>query len=95
VWWHSYSEPKVPTDGTTDRDGLETARLTMPTRSRIPCPPNPARRSGVTGAVWGKVGTMDRLSPLDALFIDAEDRDQHTSMAIASIAVVRGPVPIP
>jgi diacylglycerol O-acyltransferase len=36
---------------------------------------------------------MDKLSPLDALFIDAEDRDQHTSMAIASIAVFEGPCP--
>jgi diacylglycerol O-acyltransferase / wax synthase len=36
---------------------------------------------------------MDRLSPLDALFIDAEDKDQHTSMAIASIAVFEGPCP--
>jgi WS/DGAT/MGAT family acyltransferase len=36
---------------------------------------------------------MDRLSPLDALFVDAEDQDQHTSMAIASIAVFEGPRP--
>jgi diacylglycerol O-acyltransferase len=36
---------------------------------------------------------MDRLGPLDALFIDAEDRDPHTSMAIASIAVFEGPSP--
>jgi diacylglycerol O-acyltransferase / wax synthase len=36
---------------------------------------------------------MDRLNPLDALFIDAEDQDPHTSMAIASIAVFEGPVP--
>lgn len=36
---------------------------------------------------------MDRLNPLDALFIDAEDEDPHTSMAIASIAVFEGPVP--
>jgi WS/DGAT/MGAT family acyltransferase len=36
---------------------------------------------------------MDRLSALDALFVDAEDRDPHTSMAIASIAVFEGPVP--
>ena len=36
---------------------------------------------------------MDRLSPLDALFVDAEDEDQHTSMAIASIAVFEGPCP--
>ena len=36
---------------------------------------------------------MDRLSPLDAVFVDAEDEDRHTSMAIASIAVFEGPAP--
>jgi len=36
---------------------------------------------------------MDRLNPLDALFVDAEDQDLHTSMAIASIAVFEGPCP--
>ena len=36
---------------------------------------------------------MDRLNPLDALFVDAEDEDPHTSMAIASIAVFEGPPP--
>jgi WS/DGAT/MGAT family acyltransferase len=36
---------------------------------------------------------MDRLEPLDALFVDAEDEDKNTSMAIASIAVFEGPVP--
>ena len=36
---------------------------------------------------------MDRLKPLDALFVDAEDKDPHTSMAIASIAVFEGPAP--
>ncbi len=36
---------------------------------------------------------MDRLKPLDALFVDAEDKDPHTSMAIASIAVFEGPTP--
>ena len=36
---------------------------------------------------------MDRLNPLDAVFVDAEDEDQHTSMAIASIAVFEGPPP--
>jgi len=30
---------------------------------------------------------------LDAAFVDAEDEDRHTSMAIASIAVFEGPVP--
>ena len=36
---------------------------------------------------------MDRLNPLDAQFVDAEDQDRHTSMAIASIAVFEGPSP--
>jgi diacylglycerol O-acyltransferase len=36
---------------------------------------------------------MDRLNPMDAQFVDAEDEDRHTSMAIASIAVFEGPAP--
>jgi WS/DGAT/MGAT family acyltransferase len=40
-----------------------------------------------------KGGVMERLNPLDALFVDAEDEDRHTSMAIASIAVFEGPAP--
>jgi WS/DGAT/MGAT family acyltransferase len=36
---------------------------------------------------------MDRLEPLDALFVDAEDEDKNTSMAIAAIAVFEGPAP--
>ncbi len=36
---------------------------------------------------------MDKLNPLDAEFVDAEDADRHTSMAIASIAVFEGPAP--
>ena len=36
---------------------------------------------------------MERLNPLDALFVDAEDEDPHTSMAIASIAIFEGPCP--
>jgi diacylglycerol O-acyltransferase len=36
---------------------------------------------------------MDRLNPLDALFVDAEDQDPHTSMAIALVAVFEGPAP--
>jgi WS/DGAT/MGAT family acyltransferase len=38
---------------------------------------------------------MDTLSPLSAVFIDAEDGDRHVSMAIASIAVFEGPAPSP
>jgi len=36
---------------------------------------------------------MDRLSPLDATFLIAEDEDPNTSMAIASVAVLAGPPP--
>jgi len=36
---------------------------------------------------------MDRLNPLDARFVDAEDEDPSSSMAIASIAVFEGPPP--
>jgi WS/DGAT/MGAT family acyltransferase len=36
---------------------------------------------------------MERLKPMDAQFIDAEDDDKHASFAIASIAVFEGPVP--
>ncbi|HET6530713.1 MAG TPA: wax ester/triacylglycerol synthase family O-acyltransferase [Actinoplanes sp.] len=36
---------------------------------------------------------MEYLSPLDASFLDAEDGDQHASLAIASVAVADGPPP--
>ena len=36
---------------------------------------------------------MDRMSPLDAAFLQAEDEEPETSMAIASIAVFDGPAP--
>jgi WS/DGAT/MGAT family acyltransferase len=36
---------------------------------------------------------MERLGPLDAVFVEAENEDRHTSMAIASVAVVEGPMP--
>lgn len=36
---------------------------------------------------------MEYLSPLDASFLDVEDEDRHASMAIASIAILDGPVP--
>ena len=36
---------------------------------------------------------MDRLSPLDAEFVEAEQEDRHVSMAIGSIAVFAGPAP--
>ena len=36
---------------------------------------------------------MEHLSPLDAMFLDAEDADANASMAIASVAVIEGPAP--
>jgi Wax ester synthase-like Acyl-CoA acyltransferase domain len=47
----------------------------------------------IRGYALGMGAVMDRLSPLDALFVDAEDQYPHTSMAIASIAVFEGPAP--
>lgn len=35
----------------------------------------------------------DRLSPLDAAFLEIEDEDRHASMAIASVAILEGPAP--
>ena len=69
----------------------EIARLTIPSKDCHVafCLAALGRRAGT---MW-KGGVMDRLNPLDALFIDAEDEDRHTSMAIASIAVFEGPPP--
>ena len=36
---------------------------------------------------------MDRMSPLDAAFLEAEDEEPGVSLAIASIAVFEGPAP--
>ena len=36
---------------------------------------------------------MDRMSPLDAVFLQAEDEEPEISMAIASIAIFDGPTP--
>lgn len=36
---------------------------------------------------------MERLKPMDAQFVDAEDEDRHASFAIASIAIFEGPAP--
>ena len=36
---------------------------------------------------------MDRMSPLDAAFLQAEDEEPGVSLAIASIAVFEGPAP--
>src|SRR5689334_22278961 len=35
----------------------------------------------------------DRMSPLDAAFLDLEDADAHASLAISSTAIMDGPVP--
>jgi WS/DGAT/MGAT family acyltransferase len=36
---------------------------------------------------------MERLKPMDAQFVDAENEDRHASFAIASIAIFEGPAP--
>ena len=36
---------------------------------------------------------MDRMNPLDAAFLQAEDEEPQVSLAIASIAVFEGPAP--
>jgi diacylglycerol O-acyltransferase / wax synthase len=36
---------------------------------------------------------MERMSPLDAGFLELEDEDRHSSLAIASVAVFEGPAP--
>jgi WS/DGAT/MGAT family acyltransferase len=36
---------------------------------------------------------MERLKPMDAQFVDAENQDQHASFAIASVAIFAGPAP--
>ena len=35
----------------------------------------------------------DRMTPLDAAFLDLEDEDAHVSMAISSVAILDGPAP--
>jgi WS/DGAT/MGAT family acyltransferase len=47
----------------------------------------------LAGQVATQEDLMEYLSPLDASFLDAEDADPHASLAIASIAVLDGPVP--
>ena len=36
---------------------------------------------------------MDRMNPLDAAFLQLEDEQPGTSLAISSIAVFEGPAP--
>lgn len=36
---------------------------------------------------------VERLTPLDAAFLELEDSDRHASLAIASVAVMDGPAP--
>ena len=40
-----------------------------------------------------EVWSVERMSPLDAGFLDLEDADRHSSLAIASVAVFEGPAP--
>ncbi len=47
---------------------------------------------GTSDASW-EGSIMERMSPLDAGFVDLEDEDRHASLAIASIAVLEGPGP--
>jgi WS/DGAT/MGAT family acyltransferase len=39
------------------------------------------------------VSAVERMSAVDAGFLDAEDEDRHVSMAIASVAIFEGPAP--
>jgi diacylglycerol O-acyltransferase len=36
---------------------------------------------------------MERLSPLDSAFLEAEDSDRHVSLALGAVAVMDGPMP--
>src|SRR6266702_2389627 len=80
--------PKVLVTGTTGPSGPEIALPTMRTDENSSICRTQARLVLVTEGA-----DMDRLNPLDAVFVDAEDADPHTSMAIASIAVFEGPAP--
>lgn len=58
----------------------------------------PLRLGTVVGAGGATPGeeheeSMERLTPLSAAFLQAEDEDRTTSMAIASVAVFEGPAP--
>jgi diacylglycerol O-acyltransferase / wax synthase len=56
--------------------------------------PLPARRpDGQAHRQVQKGAGMDRLNPLDAQFVDAEDQDRQASFAISSIAIFEGPPP--
>jgi WS/DGAT/MGAT family acyltransferase len=52
-----------------------------------------AATAAVAVASRGNGGVMERLKPMDAQFIDAEDEDRQASFAIASIATFEGPAP--
>src|SRR5262249_59883121 len=73
--------------GRSGRSGAVAGRLRPSRAATVPV----AWTAGWSRAAKG--GLIDRLTPLDAAFIDAEDEDRHTSMAIASIAVFEGPAP--
>src|ERR1035437_4583910 len=84
--WHGrvVSRARSPKSGTIDTIDQPLRGLTISRgdsfRGRI-------RRLGSEG------GVMEKLNSLDARFVDAEDEDEQTSMAIASIAVFEGPTP--
>src|SRR5437764_7707241 len=60
----------------------------------VECPQSSGPLALPAGPVCaGRCVMPSRLTPLDAAFLDAEDEDRHASMAIASVAVLDGPVP--
>ena len=65
--------------------------LQVPAVGRVPRPPADERHRQDPQA--GAVSAMDRMSPLDAAFLQAEDEEPGVSLAIASIAVFEGPAP--
>jgi len=52
-----------------------------------------ALTAAVAVASRGIGGVMERLKPMDAQFIDAENEDRNASFAIASIAIFEAPAP--
>src|SRR5215475_15564352 len=52
-----------------------------------------AARAAVAAVTPGMGGVMERLKPMDAQFVDAENEDSHASFAIASIAIFEGRAP--
>jgi WS/DGAT/MGAT family acyltransferase len=50
-------------------------------------------RPGVANQRSQEAVALERLQPLDAQFIEAENEDGHTSLAICSISIFEGPAP--